>query len=217
MTEISAKLVQDLRTKTGAGMMDCKKALAEANGDLTKAEEVLRKKGMKTAEKKSGNVAAEGAVGSYIHMGGKIGVLVEVNCQTDFAAKNERFQELVKDVAMHIAAANPKFLRREEVPMDTLNKEKEIAVEVARKEGKPEKVLEKIAEGKVAKYYEEVCLLEQKFVKNPDITIQQMLVEAVAKIGEHITIRRFARFGLGEGIEKKTTDFAAEVAAAAKV
>ena len=213
---VSADMVKDLRNKTGAGMMECKQALTEASGDIGKAEEILRKKGVKTAEKKSGNVAAEGAVGSYIHMGGKIGVLVEVNSQTDFAAKSEEFQELVRDVAMHIAAANPRWVRREEVPLDLVNKEKEIAVEVARKEGKPEKILEKIAEGKVVKFYEENCLMEQKFVKDPDKTIQQLLTDKVAKIRENLTIRRFARFQLGEGIEKKATDFAAEVAAAAK-
>lgn len=213
---VSADMVKDLRNKTGAGMMECKQALTEASGDIGKAEEILRKKGVKTAEKKSGNVAAEGAVGSYIHMGGKIGVLVEVNSQTDFAAKSEEFQELVRDVAMHIAAANPRWVRREEVPLDLVNKEKEIAVEVARKEGKPEKILEKIAEGKVVKFYEENCLMEQKFVKDPDKTIQQVLTDKVAKIRENLTIRRFARFQLGEGIEKKATDFAAEVAAAAK-
>ena len=213
---VSADMVKDLRNKTGAGMMECKQALTAASGDIGKAEEILRKKGVKTAEKKSGNVAAEGAVGSYIHMGGKIGVLVEVNSQTDFAAKSEEFQELVRDVAMHIAAANPRWVRREEVPLDLVNKEKEIAVEVARKEGKPEKILEKIAEGKVVKFYEENCLMEQKFVKDPDKTIQQVLTDKVAKIRENLTIRRFARFQLGEGIEKKATDFAAEVAAAAK-
>jgi elongation factor Ts len=213
---VSADMVKDLRNKTGAGMMECKQALTEASGDIGKAEEILRKKGVKTAEKKSGNVAAEGAVGSYIHMGGKIGVLVEVNSQTDFAAKSEEFQELVRDVAMHIAAANPRWVRREEVPLDLVNKEKEIAVEVARKEGKPEKILEKIAEGKVVKFYEENCLMEQKFVKDPEKTIQQLLTDKVAKIRENLTIRRFARFQLGEGIEKKATDFAAEVAAAAK-
>jgi len=213
---VSADMVKDLRNKTGAGMMECKQALTEASGDIGKAEEILRKKGVKTAEKKSGNVAAEGAVGSYIHMGGKIGVLVEVNSQTDFAAKSEEFQELVRDVAMHIAAANPRWVRREDVPFDLVNKEKEIAVEVARKEGKPEKILEKIAEGKVVKFYEENCLMEQKFVKDPEKTIQQLLTDKVAKIRENLTIRRFARFQLGEGIEKKATDFAAEVAAAAK-
>ncbi|MBI5497310.1 MAG: translation elongation factor Ts [Deltaproteobacteria bacterium] len=212
---ISADQVKALREKTGAGMMECKQALTETNGDMTKAEEVLRKKGVKTAEKKAGNIAAEGAVGSYIHMGGKIGVLVEINSQTDFAAKGEEFQELVRDVAMHIAAANPRWIRREEVPPEVVAKEKEIAVEVARKEGKPDKILEKIAEGKVVKFYEENCLLEQKFVKDQDKTVQQMLTDKIAKIRENLSIRRFARFQLGEGIEKKTGDFAKEVAAAA--
>ncbi|MEW5852568.1 MAG: translation elongation factor Ts [Myxococcota bacterium] len=212
---VSADAVKDLRAKTGAGMMDCKKALSESGGDMDKAIEWLRKKGLSSAAKKAGRVATEGAVGSYIHMGGKIGVLVEVNCETDFAAKNEEFVELVRDVAMHIAATAPKYVRREEVPEAELQKEKEIAIEVARKEGKPEKVLEKIAQGKVEKYYEQVCLMDQKFVKDPDKTIAQLVTDKVAKVGENMTIRRFARFVLGEGIEKKTGDFAAEVAAAA--
>lgn len=212
---VSADLVKDLRAKTGAGMMDCKKALSEANGDMDKAVEVLRKKGLATAAKKAGRVAAEGAVGSYIHMGGKIGVLVEINCETDFAAKNGEFQELVKDIAMHVAASSPKYVRREEVPAAELDKEREIAIEVARKEGKPDKVLEKIAEGKVEKYYEMVCLLDQAFVKDPEKKVHQVVTDKVAKIGENITIRRFVRFQLGEGIEKKSSDFAAEVAAAA--
>ena len=212
---VTSEMVKDLRTRTGAGMMDCKKALEESGGDVSKAEEVLRKKGLKTADKKAGRAATEGAVGSYIHMGGKIGVLLEINCETDFAAKGEIFQELLKDVAMHIAAASPRFLRREEVAPELVAKEKEIAVEVARKEGKPEKVLEKIAEGKVSKFYEEACLLEQRFVKDQDRTITQLVTDTVARIGENISIRRFARFQLGEGLEKKAGDFAAEVAAAA--
>jgi elongation factor Ts len=212
---VTAEMVKDLRAKTGAGMMDCKRALTESGGDQDKAVEWLRKQGLATAAKKSTRIAAEGAVGSYIHMGGKIGVLVEINCETDFAAKSADFQEFVKDVAMQVAASSPRFVRREEVPAAEVAKEREIAVELARKEGKPEKILEKIADGKVEKYYEMVCLVDQPFIKEPDKKVSQLLTDKIAKIGENITIRRFARFGLGEGLEKRSTDFAAEVAAAA--
>ena len=215
MAEITAKMVQELREKTGAGMMDCKKALAEVTGDFAKAEEFLRKKGLAAAAKKSARAATEGAVASYIHMGGKIGVLVEVNCETDFAARNEAFQAIVKDVAMHIAAAAPQWVRRDEVPQDIVAKELEIAKAQMRDQKKPEAILEKIATGKLEKFYETTCLLEQPFVKDDKKKIQDVLTEAVAKIGENIQIRRFARFVLGEGLQKKQENLAAEVAKAA--
>jgi elongation factor Ts len=212
VAEISAKMVQELREKTGVGMMDCKKALTEAEGDFAKAEEILRKKGLSRAAGKAGRAATEGAVASYIHMGGKIGVLVEVNCETDFVARTDGFQALVKDLAMHIAAAAPKYVRREEVPADVLAKETEIAKAQAREQKKPEAILDKIAAGKVEKYYEEFVLLEQRFVKDDKKKIQDVVTEAVAKIGENIQVRRFARFVLGEGLEKKQDNLAEEVA-----
>ncbi len=210
---ITAGMVKELRERTGAGMMDCKKALEESGGDLDKAVEVLRKRGLAAAAKKAGRVAAEGAVGSYIHAGGKIGVLVEVNCETDFVARTDEFQELVRDIAMHIAAAEPRFVAREEVTDEVLATERRIYREQALEEGKPENVVDRIVEGKVGKFYGEAVLLEQPFVKDPDKTIQELLVEKIAKIGENIRVRRFARFRLGEGIEKRSDDFAAEVAA----
>jgi elongation factor Ts len=216
MAEITAKMVAELREKTGAGMMDCKKALGEAGGDLGKAEDVLRKKGLSAAAKKAGRIASEGAVASYIHMGGKIGVLVEVNCETDFVARTEGFQSLVKDVAMQIAAAAPQYVRREEVPAGAIEKELEIARAQAREQKKPDAIVEKIATGKVDKYYKEICLMEQAFVKDDKKTIQDVLTEAIAKIGENIQIRRFSRFVLGEGLEKKQENLAAEVAKMAK-
>jgi len=215
VAEISANAVKELREKTGAGMMDCKKALSEAEGDFVKAEELLRKKGLSAAAKKATRAASEGAVGSYVHMGGKIGVLVEVNCETDFAARNDAFQTLVKDVAMQIAASAPLYVRREEVPAEVVAKELEIAKAQAREQKKPEPIIEKIAQGKVDKYYKEVCLLEQPFVKDDKKSVQDMITEQVAKIGENIQVRRFARFVLGEGIEKKTENYAEEVAKAA--
>ena len=215
MAEISASMVKELREKTGAGMMDCKKVLGEAGGDLAKAEELLRKKGLAAAAKKASRAATEGAVASYIHMGGKIGVLIEVNCETDFVARTEGFQALVKDLAMQVAASAPLFVRREEVPADVVAREMDIARGQAREQKKPEAIIEKIATGKVEKYYSEVCLLEQAFVKDDKKKIQEVLTEAVAKIGENIQVRRFARFVLGEGLEKKQEDYAAEVAKAA--
>ncbi len=212
MAEISASAVKELREKTGAGMMDCKKALAEAGGDFAKAEEFLRKKGLASAAKKAGRIASEGAVGSYVHMGGKIGVLVEVNCETDFVARNEAFQAIVKDVAMHVAAAAPQYVRREEVPAEVVAKELEIAKAQAREQKKPEAIIEKIAQGKVDKFFKETCLLEQPFVKDDKKTVQEMITEQVAKIGENIQVRRFARFVLGEGLEKKSENYAEEVA-----
>ena len=212
MAEITAKMVQELREKTGAGMMDCKKALTETGGDLAKAEEALRKKGLSAAAKKASRAATEGAVASYIHMGGKIGVLVEVNCETDFVARTEGFQLLVKDLAMQIAASAPLYVRREDVPAAVVEKEMEIARAQAREQKKPDAIVEKIATGKVEKYFGEVVLLEQPFVKDDKKKIQDVLTEAVAKIGENIQVRRFARYVLGEGLEKKQEDYAAEVA-----
>ncbi len=212
MAEVTAKMVQELREKTSAGMMDCKKALAETGGDFAKAEELLRKKGLARAQNKAGRVAAEGAVGSYIHLGGKIGVLVEVNCETDFVARTEGFQLLLKDIAMQIAASNPTWVSREEVPPAVVAKEVEIAKEQVRDGKKPEAILEKIAQGKIEKFYEQFCLVDQPFVKDDKKKVSEMLNDAIAKIGENIRVRRFARFVLGEGIEKRKDDLAAEVA-----
>ena len=197
-------MVRDLREKTSAGMMDCKKALTEAGGDMTKAEEWLRQKGLSSAAKKASRVATEGAVGSYIHAGGKIGVLVEVNCETDFVARTELFQAFVKDVSMHIAAANPLYLRREDVPPEVVEKEREIAKLQLKEQGKPEKVWDKIIEGKLDKYYKEVCLLDQPFVKDPDRSVSQLATEAIAKLGENVQIRRFTRYQVGVGVEAKS-------------
>ena len=215
MAEITAKQVQELREKTGAGMMDCKKMLTEAGGDLARAEELLRKKGLSAAAKKSSRAATEGAVASYIHMGGKIGVLLEVNIETDFAARNEAFQSLVKDLAMHIAAAAPQVVRREEVPAEQVAKEIEIVKAQLREQKKPEAMLEKIAAGKLEKYYSEIVLLDQAFVKDDKKKISDVITEAVAKIGENIQVRRFTRYVLGEGLEKKVENYAEEVAKAA--
>ncbi|HUB06706.1 MAG TPA: translation elongation factor Ts [Myxococcales bacterium] len=201
--EVSASAVKDLREKTGAGMMDCKKALVEAGGDFGKAEEWLRQKGLSAAAKKATRVASEGAIGSYVHMGGKIGVLVEVNCETDFVARNEVFQQFVKDVAMQVAATAPLYLRREDVPADVLEKERAIYREQLREQGKPEKVWDKIIEGKLDKFFKDTCLVDQAFVKDPDKSISELTTEMVAKIGENIQIRRYVRYQLGEGQEKK--------------
>ena len=198
--EISASLVKDLREKTGAGMMDCKKALTETSGDFEKAIEFLRKKGIASAAKKAGRATKEGAVTSYIHGEGKVGVLLEINCETDFVARTDHFRQLVKDVSMHIAAASPLYVRAEEVPAEVLAKEKEIAVAQMQASGKPAAVLEKIAEGKLNKYFEDNCLLNQAFVKDPSKTVEQLVKEAIAALGENISIRRFTRFVLGEGL-----------------
>jgi len=200
--EISASLVKDLREKTGVGMMDCKKALQEAGGDLQAAIDYLRKKGIATAKKRGGRATSEGQVQAYIHGGGKIGVLVEVNCETDFSAKTSDFSEFVKNVAMQIAATNPISIDREGVEPQTLEKEKEIYMTQAKESGKPEKVWDKIVEGKLKKFYSESCLLEQPFVKNPDITVQDLLNELMAKTGENILIRRFSRYQLGESDDR---------------
>ena len=216
MAEITPGAVKSLREKTGAGMMECKKALQEANGNEDQAVEILRKRGMASASKKAGRVAAEGAVGSYIHMGGKVGVLVEVNCETDFVARTEEFQALIKDIAMHIAAAEPRYVAREEVPADVLDKEREIVrAQIAndpKNANKPEQVIEKIVEGRLNKFYEEAVLLDQPFVKDPAKTINELLTEKIAKTGERITVRRFTRYKMGEGLAKREDHFASEVA-----
>lgn len=209
---ITAENVKELREKTGAGMMDCKKALTETDGNIEKAIAYLREKGLAAAAKKSGRIAAEGAVGSYIHMGGKIGVLVEVNCETDFVAKNDDFQAFVKDIAMHIAAANPTYLTKEDVPAEVLENERTILKNQAVNEGKPENIAEKMVEGRISKMYKEICLMEQPFVKNPDITVANYLKEKISTIGENIVIRRFTRYQMGEGLEKKSENFAEEIA-----
>lgn len=208
---ITAGMVKELREKTGAGMMDCKKALTDVEGNMDKAIDTLRERGLAAVAKKAGRIAAEGIVEAYIH-GGRIGVLVEVNSETDFVAKNEEFKAFVKDVAMQIAASNPLYISREEVPLDMIEREKDILRKQALTEGKPEKIVDKMVEGRIEKYYKEVCLLEQDFVKDSDMTIRQLLTEKVAKIGENISIRRFARYEVGEGIDKKTENFAEEVA-----
>jgi elongation factor Ts len=212
--EINATMVKELREKTGAGMMDCKNALTESKGDIEQAIVVLRKKGLASAQKKAGRIAAEGMIGHYIHAGGKLGVLVEVNCETDFAARSADFQALVKDIAMHIAAQNPLYVTREDVPAEVLEKEKEIYKDQARATGKPENIVDKIAEGKLGSYYEMACLYDQKFVKDMNITVKELINQIVGKIGENIQVRRFARFKTGEGMEKRSTDLAGEVAAA---
>ncbi len=213
---IDAKLVNELRQRTGAGIMDCKRALEQTEGDLDKAIAFLREKGMASASKKAGRVAAEGLVEAYIHMGGRIGVLVEVNCETDFVARSEDFKNFCREVAMQIAAANPKYLSKEDVPADELEQERQIYRKQALESGKPEKIVDKIAEGKLNKYFQEVCLLEQPYIREQKMTVEQLRKEIVAKTGENVVIRRFARFELGEGIKKKKQDLAAEVAAQLK-
>lgn len=200
-----------LRKRTSCGVMDCKEALTESKGDLDKAADLLREKGMTKAAKKADRIASEGLVASYIHMGGKIGVLLEVNCETDFASKSDQFVQLCKDITMQIAAANPSYVRQEEVPEYVLEHEKEVLRVQTINEGKPENVVEKILNGRIAKFYEEVCLMDQKFVKNPDQTITDLVNETVLQIGEKINIRRFVRFEMGEGLEKKEENFADEV------
>ena len=197
MAEITAKAVQELRKKTGLGMMDCKKALQETDGDLEKAVEHLRKQGMSAVEKRAGRDASDGLVESYIHQGSRLGVLVEVNCETDFVARTDDFQIFAKDIAMHIAASQPLAVDRESIPAEAVEKEKAIFLEQAKNEGKPENIAEKIVEGRLEKYYQENCLLEQVFVKNPDQTIDELITELTAKIGEKISVRRFERFVLG--------------------
>ncbi|MFH2220381.1 MAG: translation elongation factor Ts [Pseudomonadota bacterium] len=198
MTTVSAALVKQLREKTGAGIMDCKEALSECGGDISGAIDFLRKKGLATAAKRAGRAMTEGIIQSYIHMGGKLGVLVEVNCETDFVAKNENFQEFVKNIAMHIAATGPVGIRPEDVPEEVIEKEREIYRAQVLEMGKPENIVEKIVEGKMKKFYTESCLLNQAYVRDPDITVADLLNEMIAKIGENITIKRFVRFQIGE-------------------
>src|SRR6266436_554164 len=216
MAEINAAAIKALREKTGAGMMDCKKAITEAEGNEERAIEILRERGLASAKKKEGRVAAEGVVGSYIHMGGKVGVLVEVNCETDFAARSEEFQQLVKDTAMHIAAAEPRYITREEVATEVIDKEREIARAQAKNDpknaSKPEQVIDRIVEGRLNKFFEEVVLLDQPFIKDPAKTVGELVRDKVAKTGEKITIRRFSRYKMGEGLEKRADDFGDEVA-----
>lgn len=208
---ISAQLIKELREKTGAGMMDCKKVLVETDGDIDKAIDLLREKGLASAEKKASRIASEGLVASYIHSG-RIGVLVEVNSETDFVAKTDEFKEFVKDIAMQVAASNPEYLCEEDVPQEAIDKEKEVLIQQAINEGKPQNIAEKMVEGRMHKFYERVCLLDQAFIKDPSITVNDLLKEKIAKIGENIKIRRFVRYEVGEGLEKREEDFAAEVA-----
>ncbi len=219
MADITASAVKSLREKTGAGMMECKNALTETGGNEEQAIELLRKRGLASAKKKEGRIAAEGAVGSYIHMGGKVGVLVEVNCETDFVARGEEFQQLVKDIAMHVAAAEPRYVTREEVPAGDLDKEREIARAQAKNDpknaSKPDQVIDKIVEGRLNKFYEEAVLLDQPFVKDPAKTVGDLVTEKTAKTGERISVRRFARYKMGEGLAKRDEDFGNEVAALA--
>jgi elongation factor Ts len=212
MAEVTAMLIKDLRERTGAGMSDCKKALTEVAGDMEKAIDYLRTKGLAKAAKKAGREATEGAVVSYIHGGGRIGVLVEINCETDFVARNEDFQAFTRDVALQIAAMNPQFVRRDEVRQDVVDRERDVLVAKAKETGKPDPVVQKMVDGQISKWLKEICLLDQSWVKDGDKTIDQVQQELIAKIGENIKIRRFVRFELGEGLEKKKDDFAAEVA-----
>ena len=220
MADITAAAVKQLREKTGAGMMECKNALVEAQGDEEKAINILRERGLASAKKREGRIAAEGIVGSYIHMGGKVGVLVELNCETDFVARGEEFQLLVKDIAMHIAAAEPRYVTREEIPASVLDKEREIARAQAKNDpkmaNKPDQVIEKIVEGRLNKFYEETVLVDQPFVKAPEKTIAELVTEKTAKTGERIAVRRFTRYKMGEGIERRDDDFSGEVASMLK-
>ncbi len=202
--EISMELIKELRQRTGAGVVDCKVALQESKGNIEAAIDYLRRKGLATAAKKAGRIATEGLIGSYIHAGGKMGVLVEINCETDFVARTEEFQNFVKNMAMHIAAANPQYIRREDVPSEVIEKEKEIYQTQALESGKPEKVIPKIVEGKLERFYSEVCLLEQTYFRDSDMTVKEVLDQMIAKFGENITIRRFARFQLGEGLSSRS-------------
>jgi elongation factor Ts len=213
---ISAQQVKELRETTGAGMMDCKKALVETNGDMEKAIDYLREKGLAAAAKKSGRIAAEGLVESYIHAGGKIGVMIEVNCETDFVAKTPEFHSFVRDLAMQVAASNPPYLCRDDVPASILDHEREVLKAQALNEGKPAKIIDKMVEGRVDKFYKENCLLEQAFIKDPDKSVTDIVNTQISKIGENIVVRRFTRYQMGEGLEKKVSDFAAEVANAVK-
>jgi len=216
MPEITAAAVKQLREKTGAGMMECKNALVEAGGNEEKAVDILRERGLASAKKREGRIAAEGIVGSYIHMGGKVGVLVELNCETDFVARGDEFQQLVKDIAMHIAASEPRYVTREEIPAAELEKERDIARKKAKSDpknaNKPDQVIDKIVEGQINKFYEDNVLLDQPFVKDTAKSVGEMVTEKVAKTGERIAIRRFTRYKMGEGLERRVDDFGGEVA-----
>ena len=214
---MSATLVKDLRERTGAGIKDCVSALAANNNDVDKAIDWLRTKGITNAAKKSGRAAAEGLVEAYIHAGGKIGVILEVNCETDFVALNQSFKDLVRGIAMHIAAASPEYVRREEVPAEAVERERKVQLERVMAEGKPEAIAAKIVDGRMSKFYEEVCLLDQKYIKDDSKTVDQVVKELIASIGENILVRRFVRYTRGEGLQKRADDFAAEVAAQAGV
>lgn len=209
--QITAQMVKELRETTGAGMMDAKNALVETDGDMAKAVDYLREKGLASAAKKAGRIAAEGIVDSYIHMGGKVGVLLELNCETDFVAKTDDFKALAHDVCIHIAAAKPVCVAPSELDPQLVEHEKEIIRAQALNEGKPEKIVDKMVEGRIEKYYKEVCLLNQPFVKDPDMTIEQLINTNIAKMGEKITVRRFTRYEMGDGLEKRQDDFATEV------
>ena len=213
---ITAAMVKELRQTTGAGMMDCKKALVKTEGNIEEAVDYLRENGLAAAAKKAGRIASEGVVEAYIHAGGRVGVMIELNCETDFVAKTDNFKSLARDIAMQIAATNPSCVRREEIAPEVLEHERDILRAQALNEGKPANIIEKMITGRVEKYYKEACLMEQTFIKNPDQTITQLINETISKIGENVSIRRFARYQLGEGMEKKANDFAAEVMAAAK-
>jgi elongation factor Ts len=212
MAEVTAALIKDLRERTGAGMSDCKKALVEVEGDVDKAIDYLRTKGLAKAAKKAGREATEGSVVSYIHGGGRIGVLVEINCETDFVARNEDFQGFTREVALQIAAMNPTFVRKDEVSQDHIDRERDVLLAKAKESGKPEQVVQKMVDGQISKWMKEICLLDQPWVKDADKTMEQLQQELISKIGENVKIRRFVRFELGEGLEKKKNDFAAEVA-----
>jgi elongation factor Ts len=210
-TMVTAAMVKELRERTGAGMLDCKKALVECEGDMEKAIDFLREKGLAAAAKKAGRITAEGVVDSYIHLGGRIGVLIEVNCETDFVAKTDDFKEFVKNMAMQVAASSPLYVRREDVPKDVIDHEKDILKQQALNEGKPEKIVEKMVEGRIEKYFKEVCMLEQPYIRDPDKSVQDILKETIAKLGENISIRRFTRYQMGEGLQKREDNFADEV------
>ncbi len=216
MAEITAAAVKELRERTGAGMMDCKRALIEKQGNMEAAVDYLREKGLAAAAKKAGRIATEGLVESYIHGGGKIGVLIEVNCETDFVAKTDDFRQLVRDLAMHIAANSPTYVSSDEIPEDVIAREREVYRQQALNEGKPEKIVDKMVEGRIKKYFAEVCLMDQGFVRDPDVTVASLIQSKVATIGEKISVRRFVRFALGEGMEKRVHDIAADVAALTK-
>lgn len=211
--QVTAQMVKELRDMTGAGMMDCKKALQASEGDMEKAVKWLRENDLAAADKKAGRIAAEGIVDSYIHEGGRIGVLIEVNIETDFAAKNPEFKALVRDMAMQVAAMNPLYVKREDIPEEVISHERDIARVQALKSGKPEKIVEKIVDGRIEKYFQEVCLLEQSFIRDDSKTCEQLIKEMIGKIGENIQVRRFVRYEMGEGLEKRNEDFAQEVAA----